>query len=164
MIHSARYRRDMFIMNDNIIKTQRTKHYILLDVVITIFAWCGFIYLVASGFARNFFNIYHMPVKASIPEAINSLLFYCVIMIILALILIGWAFYNKKRFRVERRKRREEIGLETIAESFDLDPNVLEALQTYKISEIHHDHGAKITQVGDVQRQSSICSGGENEH
>lgn len=138
-------------MDNNIIKTQRTKHYILLDVVITIFAWIGFIYLVASGFARNFFNIYHMPVKASIPEAINSLLFYCVIMIILALILIGWAFYNKRRFRVERRKRREEIKLETLAESLDVDPKVLKALQANKISRIYHDHGAKITQVGEVQ-------------
>lgn len=151
MTISARKRKDIPVMDNNIIKTQRTKHYILLDVVITIFAWIGFIYLVASGFTRNIFNTYHLPVKASIPQTINSLLLYCVIMIILASILIGWAFYNKRRFRVERRKRREEIKLETLAESLDVDPNILEVLQANKISRIHHDGGAKITQIGDLQ-------------
>lgn len=151
MTISARKRKDIPVMDNNIIKTRRTKHYILLDVVITIFAWIGFIYLVASGFTRNIFNTYHLPVKASIPQTINSLLLYCVIMIILASILIGWALYNKRRFRVERRKRREEIKLETLAESLDVDPNVLEALQANKISRIHHDGGARITQIADLQ-------------
>ena len=138
-------------MTNKIIKTQRIKHYIILDVVITIFAWIGFIYLVVSGFVRNIFNTYHLPVKSSIPDSINSLLVYCFIMSILASILIGWAFYNKRRFRVERRNRRKEINFETLAESFDVDLNVLEALQTNKSSRIHHDHGAKITKVGDLQ-------------
>ncbi|MBB2170258.1 poly-beta-1,6-N-acetyl-D-glucosamine biosynthesis protein PgaD [Gluconacetobacter aggeris] len=144
------------IMNDKVIKTQRTRFYIVVDIVITIFAWGGFVFLLASGFFLNFFNVDHAPVKASVSETIGSLLFYGAVMIVLAAILIGWALYNKKRFSVERRKRREDIGHQAVADSFDIDQSVLGALQANKISRVHHDHGAKITRVDNLHQSAMV--------
>ncbi|MBD2785147.1 poly-beta-1,6-N-acetyl-D-glucosamine biosynthesis protein PgaD [Xenorhabdus sp. DI] len=113
-------------MKDPLIFTEQKLSLRLIDILLTILAWVGFIYLFMVGL----FNASH------------NITPYIVIAIINALLLIGWAKYNQHRFKIERRRHRPALTHAEVAQSFMLEQKLLDTLRQSKVSSISYDnHG-----------------------
>ncbi|OTA21193.1 poly-beta-1,6-N-acetyl-D-glucosamine biosynthesis protein PgaD [Xenorhabdus beddingii] len=113
----------------------------LMDILLTILAWVGFVYLFTIGL---FTSSHHgpRPFASVFTLELGSIVLYIVIAIFNALLLIGWAKYNQRRFRVERRHHRPVLTQTEVAQSFILEQKLLDVLRQSKVSSITYDnHG-----------------------
>lgn len=81
----------------------------IIDVLLTLFAWVGFLYLIYKGLITALAHSPYIGVRPFF-TTLDTVTFYILVALVNGLVLIGWAKYNQFRFRVERRSRRP--GLE----------------------------------------------------
>ncbi|RII83044.1 poly-beta-1,6-N-acetyl-D-glucosamine biosynthesis protein PgaD [Neopusillimonas maritima] len=138
-----------------IIQTQRPWHLIVLDTVLTVIAWAGFLALFVMGFKSLWAMLQnHNPeylVNEVIP-LINTFGFYTILGILNALILFFWARYNIYRFRgKERRKPIENLNQDGLLHSFNISHASLQALHENKVVVIHHQPDGSVAAVQTLQ-------------
>ncbi|WP_446470957.1 poly-beta-1,6-N-acetyl-D-glucosamine biosynthesis protein PgaD [Xenorhabdus stockiae] len=128
-------------MKDPLIFTEQKLLPRLIDVTLTILAWCGFVYLFISGL----FNSPHhgpKPVMYIFSSELSSIALYIIVAIFNAFLLIGWAKYNQIRFRIERRRHQPALNHDEIATSFSLEERIIDRLNQGKVSDItYNNHG-----------------------
>lgn len=124
----------------------------LVDIVLTLIGWIGFIWLFTTGLLAL--------VKASpwggprpLTSELSTLTLYAVIGLFNALVLIAWAKYNQVRFRVERRSRRPGLVQQEVAKSFAITAQDVTTLSSHDVLRVHHDEHGQITGIETLQPQ-----------
>lgn len=117
-----------------------------IDALLTLLAWCGFIWLFAIGLWSI---LHHAPYSGPRPltSGLNTLSLYLAIAAFNALVLIGWAKYNQMRFRTERRSRRPGLKPVEVAQSFAISPRDVALLSSHDVLRVSHDRDGQITHV-----------------
>jgi biofilm PGA synthesis protein PgaD len=134
-----------------LILTERRKLPRVIDAILTLLAWCVFVYLFLHGF------IAVLETKATAREYVHFGLFfatvstlatYLVIGLINALVLLSWAWYNQFRRRgPERRSSIPALTSEQILNSFELPEHLLQTLREHQICSVHNDDQGNIVGV-----------------
>ena len=103
-------------MNQPLIFTERRLLPRIIDVLLTLIAWVGFLYLIYKGLITALAHSPYMGVRPFF-TTLDTVTFYILVALVNGLVLIGWAKYNQFRFRVERRSRRPGLEDHELAES-----------------------------------------------
>lgn len=131
-------------MENQIICTETRPLRYGLDVFLTCIVWMLFISLLALSLMK-FFN----PDVLG-ENLIHRLKVYFYFSCLNALGLIIWAVYNRIRFRHEKRKNAQTIGLPNLMASLGVDPDMyMEMQKAQRIIVTHNDHGEieKVTRL-----------------
>lgn len=134
-------------MKEPLIFTEQRLWPRLIDILLTILAWVGFIYLFMVGL----FYVSHnspKPFTATVfTSELGAIILYIAIAIFNAFLLIGWAKYNQRRFRIERRRHRPALTHTEVAQSFTLEQKLFDTLRQSKVSSITYDNHGHIIGV-----------------
>ncbi|WP_338885069.1 MULTISPECIES: poly-beta-1,6-N-acetyl-D-glucosamine biosynthesis protein PgaD [Xenorhabdus] len=134
-------------MKEPLIFTEQRLWPRLIDILLTILAWVGFIYLFMVGL----FYVSHndpKPFTATLfTSELGTIILYIAVAIFNAFLLIGWAKYNQRRFRIERRRHRPALTHTEVAQSFTLEQKLFDTLRQSKVSSITYDNHGHIIGV-----------------
>ena len=136
-------------MKGPLIHTRQGRLMRLVDLLVTLIAWFGFLYL----FVRGVLAVlrYQGPDVAARLELLHAtfdtLGWYLVVAIFNASVLAAWAIYNQIRRRVERRSKIPALDDEKLSASFRLTPQLLRALRTNQVIVVHNDDHGGIADV-----------------
>ncbi|UII71741.1 poly-beta-1,6-N-acetyl-D-glucosamine biosynthesis protein PgaD [Pseudomonas sp. HN11] len=127
---------------------QRTVMWII-DVLLTLMAWAGLIWLLARGISSMLETHGGPRIEAPIFAALNTLQIYLWIALFNAVILISWARYQQRRGRKFAQRRAEVKALtdQNLNESFSLADGDLEQLRRPGVLVIHNDEEGGVAQV-----------------
>ncbi|KNC95046.1 poly-beta-1,6-N-acetyl-D-glucosamine biosynthesis protein PgaD [Trabulsiella odontotermitis] len=128
-------------MKQPLIFTERRLLPRLIDILLTLIAWAGFLWLIYIGMVKAIIDQPDMGPRP-VASTINTLALYIIIAALYGGVLIIWARYNQYRFRTERRERRPELENDEVAESFQITPELVEELNKARVLTVHHnEHG-----------------------
>jgi len=113
----------------------------LIDMLLTLIAWGGFIYLILHEYQVLFSG---QPRSEGSPAI--TLLNYLLFALIYVLLFILWAKYNQLFFSHERRKRKNIPNQEKLAKSFDISVTELKRLEGHRVVKVFHSPSGDITQ------------------
>ncbi|MFW7342166.1 poly-beta-1,6-N-acetyl-D-glucosamine biosynthesis protein PgaD [Pollutimonas sp. H1-120] len=143
-----------------IITTARSRAGLLLDAVLTIIGWIGFVYLFGTGILAIIYGAAQGPRAPLLPlfsPTLGTLSSYAVIAAANAAILIAWALYNHWRFKdQDRRKPLKAVGAGHLARSFALTLDQVDGLAVTKIATIHHDAQGYIVEISQINSESML--------
>lgn len=124
------------------------------DIILTILMWLMYIY-----FMRNFFFFmgdliswaFHGFGDTSSYESfkiIDTLFDYFKVILVMGLIFISWAVYNKLRFgRKKRRQTTPPIEASRVATSYGIKAEDLAVWQDARIMIMHHEFNGRLSNV-----------------
>ena len=118
----------------------------LMDSLLTCIAWLGFIWLIYHG-VRALLQAQPQIGISSLGLTFNTLTLYLLIALGNSFLLILWAKYNQRRFRIERRTRPQALPDEQLTCHFGLTPQVLAQLSQSQIVVVHHNHDGSALEV-----------------
>lgn len=128
-------------MQQPLIFTERRLLPRLIDILLTVIAWGGFLWLIYHGMVKAIIEHPDMGPRPVI-STLNTLALYLVVAVLYGAALILWARYNQYRFRTERRTRQPELEDEEVAQSFQITPELVEELNKARVLTVHHnEHG-----------------------
>lgn len=132
-----------------LVRTRQSTVMWLIDVLLTLLAWAGLIWLLARGMTSMLDTHGGPRFQAPIFAAINTLQIYLWVAVFNALILISWARYQQRRGRQFARRRAEAKALtdKTLSESFSLTEGELEQLRRPGVLVIHNDEKGHVSEV-----------------
>lgn len=127
---------------------QRTVMWII-DVLLTLMAWAGLIWLLARGIGSMLDSHGGPRIEAPIFAALNTLQIYLWIALFNAVILVSWARYQQRKGRKFAQRRAEAKALtdKSLSESFSLAEGDLEQLRRPGVLVIHNDEDGGVAQV-----------------
>ncbi|MBD1226208.1 poly-beta-1,6-N-acetyl-D-glucosamine biosynthesis protein PgaD [Xenorhabdus griffiniae] len=129
-------------MKEPLIFTEQRLWPRLIDILLTVLAWVGFIYLFMVGLFYTSHNGPRPFTATVFTSELGTITLYIGIAIFNAFLLIGWAKYNQRRFRIERRRHRPALTHTEVAQSFTLEQKLFDTLRQSKVSSITYDnHG-----------------------
>lgn len=116
-----------------------------IDIVLTLMAWGGFLWLIYFGITKSLIKSPEMgPGAGPFYTTLITLLEYLAVLLMNGLLLIVWARYNQYRFRVERRKRRPALNQNELASSFSVPTDTIITLEMGRIQTVYHDGNGAI--------------------
>ncbi len=131
------------------------------DVIFTAIMWLAYFWLMEDffGFAAV---MYDWKVTGAITDGldkafdlIHTMEFYLQIVFINSLLLISWALYNQLRFRgKDRRKPPRVIGVQDLAELYNVKIDDVTLWQKTRVLTIHHDGNGTIEKVVPAPRKT----------
>lgn len=131
-------------MSHPLIVTERRILPRLIDSVLTLIAWGGFIWLIYHG-VESILHTQSQDGAVPFKLTFDTVVFYLLIVLVNSLLLVLWAKYNQIRFSVERRTRRDELSDQQLAEHFGLRSDVLEQLKQSQIAVVSYsDDGSTL--------------------
>lgn len=127
---------------------QRTVMWII-DVLLTLMAWAGLIWLLARGIGSMLDSHGGPRIEAPIFAALNTLQIYLWIALFNAVILVSWVRYQQRKGRKFAQRRAEAKALtdKNLSESFSLAEGDLEQLRRPGVLVIHNDEDGGVAQV-----------------
>lgn len=141
-------------MSHPLIFTERRMLPKLIDSLLTLIAWGGFLWLIYHGVI----SVLHMQPEVEIQPfslSFSTITLYLLIALVNSLLLILWAKYNQRRFRTERRTRREELSDDQLAIHFGVTPEILQQLNQSQIMVVNYNHDGTTLQVS-VKRKLPV--------
>lgn len=133
-------------MQQPLIFTERRLLPRLIDILLTLAAWVGFLWLIYHGMVKPI--IAHPDMGPHpVVSTLNTLALYLLIAVLYGGALIIWARYNQYRFRHERRTRRSGLESEELAESFAITPELVAELNKARVLTVHHNENGSIKSV-----------------
>ncbi|ART82241.1 poly-beta-1,6-N-acetyl-D-glucosamine biosynthesis protein PgaD [Oceanisphaera profunda] len=141
-------------MSHPLIVTERRILPKLLDSLLTIIAWVGFIWLIYHGVV----TVLHAQSEGGDPLSLTlgTVIFYLLIALANSLLLILWAKYNQRRFRTERRIRPQELPHGQLAIQFGLTQETLEQLNQSQIVVVSYNNDGTALEVSFKREQDVI--------
>lgn len=136
-------------MKNPLIRTRQGRLMRVVDLLATLLAWTGFLYLVGRGV----FEMVRYPAPGlavrlePVMATADTLAGYVAIAGLNACVLAAWAFYNQMRRRVERRGQIPALDDAGLSASFDLTPQLLSALRSGQVVVVHSDPQGGIASV-----------------
>ncbi|PHM63643.1 poly-beta-1,6-N-acetyl-D-glucosamine biosynthesis protein PgaD [Xenorhabdus ishibashii] len=136
-------------MKEPLIFTEQRLWPRIIDILLTILAWVGFIYLFILGLFYASHNGPKPFISTLFTSELGTIALYIAIAIFNAFLLIGWAKYNQHRFKIERRRHRPALTYAEIAQSFALEHELLDTLRQSKVSSITYDNHGHIIGINE---------------
>jgi len=136
-------------MNGPLIHTRQGLLPRVVDAAVTLLAWAGFLYLFYRGVAAMV-QVPSLDIAVrfeALRSTVDTLLWYGVIAAFNAAVLAGWALYNQIRRKVERRSVIPALDDAKLSSSFDLTPQLLQALRSHQVIVVHNDEQGGIADV-----------------
>lgn len=118
----------------------------LLDILLTLLAWGGFLWLIYRGVVLALHQNSYFG-TSTVLGTFGSILGYLLLIVIGSLVLISWAKYNQYRYRHERRQRRAELTPEELAESLEVDKQTMSRASMARNQVLHHASDGSIERV-----------------
>ncbi|NVZ20919.1 poly-beta-1,6-N-acetyl-D-glucosamine biosynthesis protein PgaD [Pseudomonas costantinii] len=124
-----------------LVRTRQNSVMWIIDVLLTLLAWGGLIWLLARGITAMLETHGGPRLDAPIFSALNTLQVYLWIALFNAVILISWARYQQHRGRkfAQRRAEANALSDKHLSESFKLGDGELEQLRRPGVLVIHND-------------------------
>ena len=121
----------------------------VIDVLLTLLAWAGLIWLLARGITSMLETHGGPRIEAPIFAALNTLQIYLWIALFNAVILISWARYQQRKGRkfAQRRAEANALSDRSLSESFKLGEGDLEQLRRPGVLVIHNDEDVGVEEV-----------------
>ncbi|WP_409306617.1 poly-beta-1,6-N-acetyl-D-glucosamine biosynthesis protein PgaD [Pectobacterium sp. B1J-3] len=138
-------------MNSPLIFTEQRILPRIIDILITLCAWLGYIWLIGYGIL-SLMNGGSVIVPHFIWPELQTFLFYFLIALVNALMIILWAKYNQYRFSQERRQRVSSLLNEDIATSFSVQPEEMDMLNRNQIQRVWHDGQGHIARIESLDK------------
>ena len=132
-----------------LIRTRQNTVMWIVDVVLTLLAWAGLIWLLARGINAMLETHGGPRIEAPIFAALNTLQVYLWIALFNALILVTWARYQQRKGRkfAQRRAEANALSDKNLSESFKLGEGDLEQLRKPGVLVIHNDEEGGVEEV-----------------
>ena len=132
-----------------LIRTRQRSVMWIIDVLLTLMAWAGLIWLLARGIGSMLDSHGGPRIEAPIFAALNTLQIYLWIALFNAVILVCWARYQQRKGRKFAQRRAEAKALtdKNLSESFSLAEGDLEQLRRPGVLVIHNDEDGGVAQV-----------------
>ena len=132
-----------------LIRTRQNSVMWIVDVVLTLLAWAGLIWLLARGINAMLETHGGPRIEAPIFAALNTLQIYLWIALFNALILVTWARYQQRKGRkfAQRRAEANALSDKNLSESFKLGEGDLEQLRKPGVLVIHNDEEGGVEEV-----------------
>lgn len=132
-----------------LVRTRQRKVMWLIDVLLTLLAWAGLIWLLARGITSMLETHGGPRLEAPIFAALNTLQVYLWIALFNAVILVSWARYQQRKGRkfAQRRAQANAVSDKNLSESFSLGEGDLEQLRRPGVLVIHNDEDGGVAQV-----------------
>ena len=132
-----------------LVRTRQNPVMWVVDVLLTLLAWAGLIWLLARGITSMLETHGGPRLEAPIFAALNTLQIYLWIALFNAVILISWARYQQRRGRkfAQRRLEANALSDKNLSESFKLGDGDLEQLRRPGVLVIHNDEDGGVEHV-----------------
>lgn len=132
-----------------LVRTRQRSIMWIIDVLLTLAAWAGLIWLLARGITSMLETHGGPRFEAPIFAALNTLQIYLWIALFNAVILISWARYQQRRGRkfAQRRAEANALSDKNLSDSFSLGEGDLEQLRRPGVLVIHNDEEGGVAQV-----------------
>ena len=132
-----------------LVRTRQRKVMWLIDVLLTLMAWAGLIWLLARGITSMLETHGGPRLEAPIFAALNTLQVYLWIALLNAVILVSWARYQQRKGRrfAQRRAQANAVSDKNLSDSFRLGEGDLEQLRRPGVLVIHNDEDGGVAQV-----------------
>ncbi|WP_431701437.1 poly-beta-1,6-N-acetyl-D-glucosamine biosynthesis protein PgaD [Pseudomonas sp. BR20] len=143
-----------------LVRTRQSTVMWLIDVLLTLMAWAGLVWLLARGITSMLETHGGPRIEAPIFAALNTLQIYLWIALFNAVILVTWARYQQRKGRkfAQRRAEAKALSDQNLNESFSLAEGDLEQLRRPGVLVIHNDEDGGVAEVKahvsrDVEKQ-----------
>lgn len=133
-------------MSHPLIYTERRRLPRLLDTLLTLLIWIGFLWLIYQGLI-SVLQVRPDAGPRPLNLSISTITMYVLIALFNSLLLILWAQYNQHRFAVERRTRRDELSDEKLAGYFGMTADMLLQMKDTQVIVVSHDVDGSLTGV-----------------
>lgn len=133
-----------------IIRTRQRPILVVIDVILTVVAWVGLLFLLMRGLWPLIETHAGAPrIDSSAFDALGTLQIYLWIAVVNAVILIAWARYQQRKSRsfAQRRLPSPVIDDAGLSKSFKLCDDRLQKLRTPGVMTIHNDQEGDISHV-----------------
>jgi biofilm PGA synthesis protein PgaD len=133
-----------------IIRTRQRPLLLVIDVLVTLVAWIGLLFLLIRGLWPLVETHVGGPrIDNSAFDALGTLQIYLWVALANALVLIGWARYQQRKSRsfAQRRLPSPVIDDQGLSKSFKLCDDRLQKLRTPGVMTIHNDQDGDISHV-----------------
>lgn len=134
-----------------VIRSQRSTFRHALDWIVTLLAWCAFLYLLIRGImavGSNQMQGVDMPFFSRMMPSVDTLIIYALAMVLQGMFLLVWALYNWSRFHGKtRRSSANTLDDERLTRSYGIDQTALNSLRSLPVSVIHHAPDGAITAI-----------------
>nr|WP_314563881.1 poly-beta-1,6-N-acetyl-D-glucosamine biosynthesis protein PgaD [uncultured Pseudomonas sp.] len=154
-----------------LVRTRQRSVMWVIDVLLTLMAWAGLIWLLARGITSMLETHGGPRFEAPIFAALNTLQIYLWIALFNAVILISWARYQQRRGRKFAQRRAEAKALtdKNLSESFSLGEGDLEQLRRPGVLVIRNDEEGGVAEVKshvsrDVEKPGLILVPGKDQN
>jgi len=140
----------------SLIRTRRSRLGYLFDVLLTVLGWVFFVVLFATGVLNMLRGELHGPLEAmaSPPLFISTsrtLMIYAALALFNALVLIGWALYNYRRFSgKQRRQQTRPLPAQHLQSSFNLSQALFDRARDAQMMVIAHEEDSTISKIAPV--------------
>lgn len=133
------------------IRTQRSAFRHAVDWIVTLLAWCAFLYLLVRGImavGSNQMQGVDMPFFSRVMPSVDTLIIYALAMVLQGLFLLVWALYNWSRFHGKtRRSSASALDDARLTRSYGIDQAALDSLRSQPVSVIHHAFDGSIMSI-----------------
>lgn len=132
-----------------LVRTRQRSVMWVIDVLLTLLAWAGLIWLLARGIISMLETHGGPRIEAPIFAALNTLQIYLWIALFNAVILVSWARYQQRKGRKFAQRRAEAKALtdKNLSESFSLAEGDLEQLRRPGVLVIRNDEDGGVAEV-----------------
>ncbi|CAD5203093.1 poly-beta-1,6-N-acetyl-D-glucosamine biosynthesis protein PgaD [Pseudomonas sp. FEN] len=132
-----------------IIRTRQRPFMVVVDVVLTVLAWIGLLYLLIQGLWPLFDGHTGPRIDISFFDALNTLQVYLWIGLLNAALLIAWARYQQRKSRsfAKRRLPAPVVGDEGLSRSFKLSEDNFARMRQSARMVVHNDEHGEIREV-----------------
>lgn len=132
-----------------IIRTHRSRPYLLLDTLLTALGWLGFSYLMTAGIVAVLSGVdqsFELSVMGNAMSTTTALLLYVTIAAVNALVLVLWGTYRKRVTRIAPNGANDDWMDETLlANRFALSSPQMQDIQLSRLLVIHHADSGEIS-------------------
>ncbi|MDL5592948.1 MULTISPECIES: poly-beta-1,6-N-acetyl-D-glucosamine biosynthesis protein PgaD [unclassified Pseudomonas] len=133
-----------------IIRTRQRPFLVVIDVILTVLAWVGLLYLLVRGLWPLIETHAGGPrIDNSAFEALGTLQVYLWVALVNAVILISWARYQQRKSRsfAQRRLAAPVVDDDGLSKSFKLCDDRLQKLRSPGVITIHNNQDGDVSHV-----------------
>ncbi|QJP93199.1 poly-beta-1,6-N-acetyl-D-glucosamine biosynthesis protein PgaD [Pseudomonas fluorescens] len=133
-----------------IIRTRQRPFLVVIDVILTVLAWVGLLYLLVRGLWPLIETHAGGPrIDHSAFEALGTLQIYLWVALVNAIILISWARYQQRKSRsfAQRRLAAPVVDDDGLSKSFKLCDDRLQKLRSPGVITIHNNQDGDVSHV-----------------
>ncbi|NBF06621.1 poly-beta-1,6-N-acetyl-D-glucosamine biosynthesis protein PgaD [Pseudomonas sp. Fl5BN2] len=131
-----------------IIRTRQRPFMVVVDVILTVLAWVGLLYLLIRGLIPLLDSHEGPRIEASMLDALTTLQFYAWVALLNAVLLISWARYRQRRNKsYPARLPAPVVDNQRLSESFKLSDETFAQMRQPGTIIVHNDEEGGISHV-----------------